>query len=140
MKTILLVEDDVFIRESLAELLKMEKYKVVEAPNGEKAKTLLLQGFIPDLIVLDLLMPVMSGEQFLQDFEIRPVLELIPVIVLTAGLSSGLPPKIVRAIIAKPPNIEKLLQTVRILLSYSDLSITRGDGVDRKDALKNLRK
>ncbi|NBX83044.1 response regulator [bacterium] len=117
MKTILLVEDDIFIRESLAELLKMENYHVVVAPDGEKAKRILLQGFIPDLIVLDLLMPVMSGEQFLQDTDLRVILELIPVIVLTAGLSSGLPQKIVRATIAKPPNIQELLQTIKRLLN-----------------------
>ena len=117
MKTILLVEDDISIRESLAELLEMENYQVALAANGEKAKKLLLQGFMPDLIVLDLLMPVMSGKSFLQDLEIRPILELIPVIVLTAGLSNELPSKSVRAIIAKPPNIEELLQTIKKLLN-----------------------
>jgi DNA-binding response OmpR family regulator len=44
MKTILLIEDDLEIQHSLAELLKMENYQVIVASNGAIAKTLLLQG------------------------------------------------------------------------------------------------
>jgi len=117
MKTILLIEDNLEIQQTLAELLEMENYQVILASNGESAKQLLLQGCSPDLILLDLLMPVMSGEEFLQDSQIRSKLESIPIVVLTAGLVRQMPKGLVRAIIPKPPNISEMLITLGHILN-----------------------
>ena len=63
-KEILLVEDDRGIRTSLQEILEDEGYAVATAENGRVALEALRAGASPDLIVLDLRMPVMDGWQF----------------------------------------------------------------------------
>jgi len=59
-KLILLVEDEVSLRQILAEKLTIEKYSVIEASNGKEALELSLERH-PDLILLDIVMPVMGG-------------------------------------------------------------------------------
>jgi DNA-binding response OmpR family regulator len=69
MKNILLVEDDADLNQAYSLILKQEKYNVKSAFNGEEALNILSDGkFKPDLILLDLLMPVKSGLEFLKDY------------------------------------------------------------------------
>jgi len=82
---ILLVDDDADIREALAILLRDADHGVREAANGREALSLLEEGFRPSLIVLDLMMPVMNGWQFLEARGQRRDLASIPVVVLTAA-------------------------------------------------------
>jgi two-component system, chemotaxis family, chemotaxis protein CheY len=70
--SILLVEDEADIRETLAEILEYEGYRVVTACDGAAAVTLLECGLRPALIILDLLMPNMTGEEFLQRVRAHP--------------------------------------------------------------------
>ncbi len=63
--TLLLVEDDPDIRESVSELLEEEGYCVWQATNGREALDVLEAGCRPDVILLDLMMPVMTGWEFL---------------------------------------------------------------------------
>ena len=83
MNTILLIEDNLEIRENTAEILELANYKVVTAENGkdgiEKASTTK-----PDVIICDIMMPEMDGFQFLTEFHRRPDVNHIPIIVLTA--------------------------------------------------------
>lgn len=65
MKRILIVEDEKPLREAFAFLLEREGYKVMTAENG-KAALAVLQQYKPDLILLDMLMPIMDGMTFLQ--------------------------------------------------------------------------
>jgi CheY-like chemotaxis protein len=62
--TVLLVEDDEFIREDLCALLQVQGYRVVCAANGEEALQCLHSGDRPCVILLDLMMPVMNGWDF----------------------------------------------------------------------------
>lgn len=62
-QTIMVVEDDKMIRDLVRLYLEKERYKVVEAKDGEMAKDVFFQ-YHPCLIVLDLMLPKMSGEQF----------------------------------------------------------------------------
>jgi CheY-like chemotaxis protein len=83
MARVLIVEDDTIIRRSIAYLLRNEGYDTAEASNGLEAIQYLRQNEHPCLIFLDLMMPVMDGEQFrheqLKDSNLSP----IPVVVLS---------------------------------------------------------
>jgi CheY-like chemotaxis protein len=85
MSSILLVEDDRDSREALAFVLEDAGHTVASAGNGREALELLDDDEKPDLILLDLMMPVMNGWEFLGERKRRPVLASIPVMVLTAA-------------------------------------------------------
>ena len=77
MKQIAIIDDDVYIGDMLSELLGREGYGVLRAYSGTEA-LLLLSGRRPDLVLLDLMLPGLSGQ------EVLPHLAGIPVIVLSA--------------------------------------------------------
>lgn len=77
MKTIAVIEDDAYIGEMLTESLTAEGYRVIRAWSGTEA-LLLLDKEQPDLILLDLMLPGLSGEQLL------PRLKKTPVIIVSA--------------------------------------------------------
>lgn len=77
MKTILIVDDDVYIGDMLEELLTKENYAVGRAYSGTEA-LMYLSSRRPDLILLDLMLPGLSGEELL------PLIKGIPVIVVSA--------------------------------------------------------
>lgn len=117
-KKILVVDDDVAVRESLMNALSYENYLTLGAENGDEAISI-IQSAEPDLVLLDLNMPGKSGwDVFEQVLSKRP---LLPVIVLTArpnqlftSLGAG-----VGALIEKPFDFFKLLETMRDLLAES---------------------
>ena len=80
---VLLVEDDPVLREMMTRMIENEKFPVTVAENGLRALELVKQN-IPKLIVLDIMMPVMDGFQFLGELRQRPEWAHIPVVVLTA--------------------------------------------------------
>lgn len=80
---VLLVEDDPLLREMMTRMIENEKYPVTVAENGLRALELVKQN-MPKLIVLDIMMPVMDGFQFLGELRQRKEWEQIPVVVLTA--------------------------------------------------------
>ncbi len=112
---ILLVEDDLDIRETLAEVFVDEGYEVSTAANGQEALDHLLKigTPMPEVILLDLMMPVMDGWQFHAAQQNYEALARIPVIVLSAD---GMPQR-GRSINAvgwfrKPLNAARLLEVV----------------------------
>jgi CheY-like chemotaxis protein len=84
---ILIVEDHEFAREALAALLTTTGYDVVEAENGREALAVLAKGPRPDVILLDLMMPVMDGWEFMRRQRRDWRLCTIPTIVVT-GVAS----------------------------------------------------
>jgi len=82
---VLLVEDDPDSREALAALLEMSGRQVLSAGNGREAVEHLEKGLRPALILLDLMMPVMSGWEFLEERVRHPEWGAIPVVVLSAA-------------------------------------------------------
>lgn len=110
---ILIVEDDVGIREGLSELLEGEGYEVFLAENGKRGVEF-LDSATPNLILLDLMMPVMDGRAFLDEFHNRPNLSLskVPVILITAAGEKGAAGCNVSEVLAKPLDIEKLLDVI----------------------------
>jgi putative two-component system response regulator len=86
-KRILIVEDSPEMRESVASVLKLERYQVDLAENGQAALAL-LQRITPDLILSDINMPRMGGVEFYRILRQNPRWLLIPFIFLTAGDSA----------------------------------------------------
>lgn len=80
----MIVEDDVDIRELFADVLEAGGYRVVQAGNGREALDLLRAGAAPALILLDLMMPVMSGAELLDILRHDPELARVPVVIVSA--------------------------------------------------------
>ncbi|HTP49236.1 MAG TPA: response regulator [Anaeromyxobacteraceae bacterium] len=106
-KRVLVVDDDRDIRELLVELLEGEGYQVSSAENGEQA---LLKARLhhPNLILLDLMMPVMSGWRFRAEQAREPSIAGVPVVVISAYAND----LDVEAFIPKPFPIEDVLEAV----------------------------
>jgi CheY-like chemotaxis protein len=83
MKRVLIIEDDVAIRESIAEVLELEGYSVSEAGDGREGLRKASEA-APNLIILDLMMPGMNGWQFREAQKADPELAGVPVVVLSA--------------------------------------------------------
>jgi CheY-like chemotaxis protein len=88
MPRILIVEDDVDVREALATFLECEGYDVLEAGHGGEALRRLRQAHDVGLILLDLMMPVMNGWEFRAEQTKDPAIASIPVVVVTADHSA----------------------------------------------------
>jgi CheY-like chemotaxis protein len=107
---ILVVEDEWDIRELLVELLRDDGYVVSFACDGQDALRQVLLCW-PDVILLDLMMPVMSGWQFLDVLSQHELLGRIRVIVLSAFDCDTE----VSAVIPKPFEVEEVLESVHRL-------------------------
>jgi CheY-like chemotaxis protein len=109
--SVLVVDDDEDIRSALAELLADEGHAVCEAVDGEDAfATLCAMPTLPTLVLLDMMMPRMNGNEFLDAIARVPRLAAIPVVVVSAyagSVRSG-----PRRVMAKPVNPAALLQVV----------------------------
>ena len=135
---VLLVEDEPAQREVLAYNLEAEGYAVRQAENGEDAM-LLIEEAAPDLIILDWMMPLMSGIEVCRQVKMRPDTRAIPVIMLSArseevdavrGLDTG-----ADDYVFKPYNLRELMARVRsqlrrtrpaaagAVLSFDDISL-----------------
>jgi CheY-like chemotaxis protein len=101
------VDDDQAIREVIAEVLRDEGYEVVCAENGIQALDALRRDHRPNLVLLDLMMPVMSGWEVLEELQADDQLSRIPVVVVSAMHAPG-----VREHLAKPIDLDRLLATV----------------------------
>jgi len=82
-KTILVIEDDPFIRESIQDVLALEGYQIQTAPNGTLGIHLALES-LPDLILCDVAMPEMDGYAVLSALQQHPATATTPFIFLTA--------------------------------------------------------
>jgi CheY-like chemotaxis protein len=114
-RTILIVEDDDSLRESLSDCLEDEGYRTAAVENGREALDWLHAHDAPSLILLDLWMPVMTGEEFRRAQLQEPALADIPVVVLSAvkGGSHLAAELGIQEYIAKPIRLEKLIATVQ---------------------------
>ena len=112
---ILLIEDELDLAEVAKMRLKNSGYEVAHVIDGEKAFAL-LQKDIPDLILLDLLLPGMQGEEICKKLKCDDRLKTIPVVLFTASASDI--PKVAREVgaddyIMKPFESEELLGKVK---------------------------
>ena len=112
--TILLVEDDFDVREALAEALRDEGYIVDCAVDGEQALDYLHSAGPPGLILLDLMMPRMSGSEFRMLQKVDPRLSDLPVVLLTADARMEEKARALETdgAIRKPIDLDELLATI----------------------------
>ena len=110
-KTIVLIEDDEGIRETMAALLEDEGYSVVQAANGEEGLARIREAGNPCLVLLDLWMPVMNGWQMLAALQADAQLQRLPVVVISAAGDLP-PPDGATAFLRKPIRLETLLESV----------------------------
>ena len=114
MATILIVDDDAEIRQALTETLEGAGYEVAAARNGAQALDWLHRAPAPCLILLDLMMPVMDGYEFLEKQKLDPALASIPVVVITAGRRIAGPKMLdVADVLLKPFALGRLKSVVR---------------------------
>jgi CheY-like chemotaxis protein len=110
--TIFIVEDDTDTREMLGRFLELEGYAVETAANGAQALQRLAGGARVNLILLDLMMPVMDGWQFRKEQIRRAELAEIPVIVVSAAGKDRIEKIDADAYLSKPVDLEELLERV----------------------------
>jgi CheY-like chemotaxis protein len=110
---VLIVEDDSDLREMMSQLLTMEGFQSATVANGKEALRYLSSGDTPDLILLDLMMPVMDGWEFRRVQQADPVLARVPTIVLSALDQSRAKDLRPAAFLKKPLDFDRLLQLVR---------------------------
>ena len=111
-RTVMVVDDDADLRETVCTALADEGYDCVGASNGADALAKLQAGDLPQLILLDLMMPFMDGWTFLEEKSKDPRLAAIPVLVLSASARAGeRAPDSPRAI-RKPMDLDVLLSAV----------------------------
>jgi CheY-like chemotaxis protein len=112
---VLVVDDDFDIRDTLRELLEIEGLRVAIASNGREALQRLRDGVRPDLILLDLMMPEMSGWEFRGEQLRDPRLAGIPVVILSATPDVGKTAQELKAAgwVRKPFDLDELLEMVQ---------------------------
>jgi DNA-binding response OmpR family regulator len=113
---VLIVEDNDDLRTLLGDVLGDAGFEVAAVSNGAEALAL-MGGWLPEAIVLDLMMPVMDGAAFLRERREEPALARVPVLVLTAHpyhhrVLDGLAPT---AVLRKPYDLDELIAAVQAL-------------------------
>lgn len=113
-KWILVADDDPAVRELWVEGLTRAGYRVLSADNGLEALGL-MQAIIPDLMILDLRMPGLSGEDILKELRGSAMLKRIPVLIISGFLDGD--PSVgeglnIVARLPKPIRMSSLLETV----------------------------
>jgi CheY-like chemotaxis protein len=122
MPTLLIVEDEATFRQFISLALNMEGYQVHSVESGEQAIRA-LQAAAPDLVILDLSMPRISGWDVLHFMRSTPYLSLTPVVVLTANADADTRRRCqrerVNRLLVKPAGLDEILDTVRHALTNS---------------------
>jgi signal transduction histidine kinase len=136
---VLVVEDDEDSRAMMRPLLEREGYEVSFAENGREALWQLFNGDLPDIIVLDLRMPVMDGWEFRALQKKDPKLSLIPVLAVSADSGAKAASISADAYLRKPLDAPELLGTIeRVLIESERHKLARLGEAERLAALSRL--
>jgi CheY-like chemotaxis protein len=116
VKTILIVDDESDMRDALQAILEGEGYRVLSASNGRQALDLMEKGAAADLVLLDVMMPLMTGYQLLDCMEETPELRTLAVVMMSAVE----PPTRISdrwmSFLMKPFSYDDLLKAIRAAL------------------------
>jgi CheY-like chemotaxis protein len=104
---VLLVEDDALTREALAYILEVEGYGVATAKDGKQGLKVLRSFPRPFVVLLDLDLPIVNGQEFLQRQKQDSEIANIPVVVITAAFEPSVPDA--AAVFRKPLDLSKLM-------------------------------
>ena len=104
------MDDEVDLLEVTQFVLESEGFRVETAKNGKDALTFLHTGRLPGLVLLDLMMPVMNGWEFLNEIAKTPSLQTIPIIVLSAAGPARIPGTL--EVLHKPIDLGVLVATI----------------------------
>lgn len=116
MSTILIVDDEYSIVEVLSELLQEEGYNVLTAYNGQEGLAR-LENVIPDVVLCDIMMPVLDGRAMCQQMQRDMRYRSIPIILMSAVRPvSQLGECSYTALVEKPFDLDEVLQTLSRLL------------------------
>lgn len=115
MSTVLVVEDDDLIRECILDLLDERGYTAIGASSGQEALHRIREGLRPDLILLDLMMPVMNGWEFRAEQVKEAGQDTVPVLIITGSGEERKAVKQLRAAgaLRKPFAPAELMEAVR---------------------------
>jgi two-component system chemotaxis response regulator CheY len=109
---ILVVEDDRELRESLCHFLEDSGYQTQGAANGAEGLRVLLGDDVPGLVLLDLMMPIMSGTELLDRMRQDPRMQSIPVVLVSAWAKEAVMVHGAQGFLKKPIDPGALLTTV----------------------------
>ncbi len=122
MKTVLYVEDNEFNRKIVRQLLVRTSYQLIEATDGEAGVTTAREA-APDLVIMDIQLPKLSGLEATRQLRSDPATAGIPIIVITSFALAGDEEKArdagAAAYLAKPYSPRELLQMIRQLAPES---------------------
>jgi CheY-like chemotaxis protein len=117
--TVLVVDDDDDIRDTLRLALELHGYAVLMATDGKEALELLRTRPRPGLILLDLMMPVLDGWEFVKELDRDPKIADIPIVVITAYADPARPVPRSLTTIEKPLDLIDLIDVVKRSLANS---------------------
>jgi DNA-binding response OmpR family regulator len=133
-RRLLIIDDDAGVQKMLRILLEYEHFEVVIASNGQMALEY-LDHTLPDLILLDLMMPHMDGQSFMQALKMRGLRPSLPVIVLTADIyaKSLIEAMDVDRWLIKPFHLSDLLRQVKELLAAREREMSGPGQAEREE-------
>jgi CheY-like chemotaxis protein len=111
---ILIADDDAATRDGLSEFLTQLGYAVLPVADGQEAMNLVVGGLAPSLLIVDLAMPHLRGDELLKYLQSDPELRLVPVLVVT-GAPERMGHAVADAILTKPVDLVALLAHVKRL-------------------------
>ena len=134
--SVLVIEDDEGVRDSIAGLLRDEGYHVETAGDGAEALAKLTREPLPSLIVLDLMMPGMPGEEFRAHQLADPKWAEIPVIVISARPDLPRRAQMLKAddYLVKPMSFEALIHAVQ----NRAITVASSTGIERPSGARGL--
>jgi len=115
-ESVLIVEDDMNVAHALGRFLNNAGYEIASASNGREALDQLQKGVLPSVLLIDLMMPLMSGSELIERLNRDDTLSQIPVVVMSAY------PKLIGTaklrdahlpFVEKPIRFDELLATIR---------------------------
>lgn len=120
MSTILVIEDNIDVRENLEELLEIYGFKTIAAENGEAGVTAYFEN-LPDLVISDIAMPIKNGYEVLEELSEHLAKTKTPFIFLTASaqekqIAKGKASK-ADAYLVKPYQVDELIELINNLLA-----------------------
>jgi len=125
-RTLLLVDDDLRNTFALSKLLRKHGMSIIIADNGQMALEKLKESKSVELIIMDIMMPVMDGYQAMREIRAQKTLMHVPIIALTARAMPEEQEKCMAAgandYLTKPVDIERLLTLLRVLLFRQEVA------------------